>query len=1042
MRVFSLCVGLGAALALASPAVCRSGPAGATAPVQAQGADDQYRYVIGLADQELWGQVVREAEAFLRRYGNDERADEVRYRLGVAHQELDQCSRAVESFETLAGRTRYRRWREASYRLARCRMLLGQPDEAVATLERLLRGGADYLKEPATLLLADAQLERGAFADAERAYQRVGATDDPAAAADVAWGLAWCAYRLERGDRVLQRAQDYLDRFGPTDATRAREMHFLRGEALLADGLYEDAARAYAQVAEGPLEAPALRGRGFALAGLEQHAEAAGMFDRALRADSEGQLVSECSLQAGVEHLKAGSPERALQRLTHRSLDADPEALYWRARAQAQAGQHAQALATLDQALARRPEGGLERRIRSARGDALSTLGRKDEAVRAWSDAGSTRGRFNAAVASLEDGRRREAAELAEGLLADGARGVEATELALILGEARFAQADYAAAEPAYTRALEGANESPSSVSVPHVTLRLGWCRWFADDPARAAEHFERVARGGTEEAREAQFMLARAHLAAGDSQAAGEAFRGYLERYPQGLKRADALLALSQIESPEVGLQRLETLVERHPTHPLAPEAMLDLADRYSSGQDCERAIATYRALLARPASPQHAPARYGLAWCSYDVGRFDQALAAIEGLLSDREASRELVLAANELAVWSEIGRGNASGASAAFTALLERVPDASRWLDLSRKLIELLRQESDPNPARRVVQRMIELEAERPDPYCAASLAVEEVYLELEVGQIDEAQAALGRAHASLGTLARRAQPRTEVDALLPRVAEASFFVGEARFDAGEFESAATLYANAQQGGQSAVAERALYKGGFACLSKGDPKAAAERFTRLIEEHPESTLRLESIFLVGEAQYRAGMYEEAAVGLERLRRTARRHEVMPKAMFRLGLAYGQLERWADCAEVLTQLAKDSAEFPYLAEAELWRGRANARLGRGDASRRALARVIELDRGELSAAARIELGKLARTEGDLERALSEFLRVSVLYETETVAEALLLAGEVLEEQGDVQGAVGRYEELVKAHPDSPFARTAGQRMNKLRAR
>jgi TolA-binding protein len=233
---------------------------------------------------------------------------------------------------------------------------------------------------------------------------------------------------------------------------------------------------------------------------------------------------------------------------------------------------------------------------------------------------------------------------------------------------------------------------------------------------------------------------------------------------------------------------------------------------------------------------------------------------------------------------------------------------------------------------------------------------------------------------------------------------------------------------------------VRDRALYKMGFASLREEKFDDAERCFRTLVEEHKKSELFHESLFLLGESQYRRGDYENAALSLARVLKDAPRHAVRPKALFRLGLAYGGLERWKESAETLAVLVRETPSFENAAEAELARGRALAALGDARSARTAFDRVIALDRGVLSGRAHLEIGRLHQKSGNLDQALSEFLKVAVLYADENaVGEALLAAGEVLEAQGDVERARGQYKELVEKHPDSQFAATARQRMRTI---
>ncbi|MEO0652876.1 MAG: tetratricopeptide repeat protein, partial [Planctomycetota bacterium] len=83
------------------------------------------------------------------------------------------------------------------------------------------------------------------------------------------------------------------------------------------------------------------------------------------------------------------------------------------------------------------------------------------------------------------------------------------------------------------------------------------------------------------------------------------------------------------------------------------------------------------------------------------------------------------------------------------------------------------------------------------------------------------------------------------------------------------------------------------------------------------------------------------------------------------------------------------------------------------------------------------ISARARIELGKLAAARSELDTALSEFLKVAVLFaHDEEVAEALFRAGEVLEAQGNAAQARERFAEAASRYPETPFGDRARRRL------
>jgi len=206
---------------------------------------------------------------------------------------------------------------------------------------------------------------------------------------------------------------------------------------------------------------------------------------------------------------------------------------------------------------------------------------------------------------------------------------------------------------------------------------------------------------------------------------------------------------------------------------------------------------------------------------------------------------------------------------------------------------------------------------------------------------------------------------------------------------------------------------------------------------------DDYPKHELFGESLFLEGEALFRLDRLEEAVAAFQRLRREAPDHEVIPKALFRQGVALGRLGRWPECEEALTRLAQRSPDFENLAEAELWRGRALAAQKKGRAARAAFDRVVATDKGQLAAEARIGIGRLYEADDRTEEALSEYLKVAVLYaHDDEVAEALYRAGQCLETLGDADKARAQYEELVREHPQSAFVERARKALDRIAAR
>jgi len=991
----------------------------AFAPVQGE-ADDQYNFIVGLAERGRNDMVVKEAARFLEDYPRHAKVPLARYRLATAYFDLSKFGESRQHLSQLRGDEDFEFAAEVAFRLGQCELERDEHAAAAKAFEAVVQMGAGYLRTPATFLLGESRFRADDFEGAETLYDRVLRSEDAGDyAPDAAHGLAWCAWRRGNHDQAVLRCRRFLE--GWPDDPRSGEMHFLTGESQLESGRAAEALASYELVPAGPFHDSALRGAGFACAALENHAAAAARFGQLLAAYPDSRYADEARLHQGIHLLKAEQPAEALVAL---KSARGAEARYWRARAHAQAGASDKALAELDRALREEPSDELAQRIRVARGDALFDLGRTDEAAEAYEGAGSDYAMHAAAVARLNDGDAQEAVRLARQIVDPARNSSLRVEAQLTLGEALFALGEYEPAEAAFRVVSE---EDPDEGRRIRALSRLGWCKYLAGDANAAARRFAALVERHPEssEAREALFMQARASEAGGDEEGARTTYAKFIDRFDDGEQRSEALLRLARLEG-DGGMNRFRQLVDEAGDSPFAAQAHYELGERYAAARELDAARRHYAAVGKNfPEDALVPTANYGLAWCHYSGGDHARAATLLRALAADRRADAELVMASLELLVWAERKAGNPAGATSAWKLFTKLCTDEPRRFKAAKAAAGAISEGGDPKGADKLYAKLLETTQ---DASVAVGICIERAYLALDAEKLDAAE-----------TQVRTAYKYVPEDAPL---AEAFFFIGEARFELGEDERAAELYAIAAMAAEPSVAQRALYKGGFANLRRGSYDPAVRCFSQLVSEHPNSELFGESLFLTGETHYRAGRYGQAVQWLLRVRKEATGHEVTPKALFRLGLAQGKRERWSEASEVLAELVRRFPDFPNGVEAELWRGRALAKQEKRRGARQAFAKVIENDRGVLAAQARIELGRIALAEGDREAALSEFLRVAVLYaHEEEVAEALFLAGQVLEAQNEREGAIAQYREAVTKYPEAQYAQSAKERLEALGA-
>lgn len=977
-------------------------------------ADSRAAYIDGLHSRQLHDLLVDEAQDFLDQHGDHEHADLVRYRLASALLELSRPDDAAAHFRRLSQRPGFA-WRAAaSLRLGQCELRSGRPRQAIAPLTAALEDGDPTLAEPATVLLADAWL-RG-----ERPDQALPLFDQALArwprgahARDAGVGRAWCCQRLGRHEDAVAGAEALLSEGVEPGSPLALELHFIRGESLAALGRAAEAEAAFALVERGPFADAALRGRGFAADEQDRPERAAAHFAALLARHPESRFVAEASFQLGVQRLSAGDAEGAWQALSSPAVPRSAEARYWQARSAGALGQTDEALRLLDEAEALEPEPTLAGHVQTARGDLLAASGRSAEAAGAYARAGSSDALHAAAVTSLNAGNAAAALQLADRALAAG--GDDAL-LHLARGEALFALERPGEARPEFEQVIAGEHLGAQ----PRARSRLAWCAYQQGELADAGRDFESLAREhpSAPEADEAAFMTGRCRDELGDSAGAREAWTRYLAEHPAGAFVLEAQLGLAGERSPRERLPLLQAVVDGSNKPAQLSAALLQLGDTLAElGRPAEATPHLTRIIQQFSHTPSAPSARYSLAWLQLDAGDPQSACATLAPVLTpprDGPAPEpELRLAAHELAAWSWCLAGQPDRAEAVLSDLARLGAEPARLLASARSVAAAYTAAGQPDRAQALMDA---LSSAAPDAQ------VEAAWIALDAGHLDDAST---RARAALD-----AEPTSA------SAAEVAFFVGEAHFAAGDDAAAAPLFdATAAAGGE--LADEALYKSGFARLRAGDLALAAQRFDTLVAEHPHSALVGESLFLAGEACFRLGQFEQAAQRCRRVLSEHPRHEVGARARFRLGLSLAQLEQWQGASDALADLARRHSDFANLLEAELWRGRALAALGNGRAARAALERVVEQDRGVLSARARLELGHMHQAAGDTEHALSEYLKVAVLHASEDeVAQALLLAGDCLSTLGRADAATDRWRELLQRTPQHTLAADARRRL------
>lgn len=247
-----------------------------------------------------------------------------------------------------------------------------------------------------------------------------------------------------------------------------------------------------------------------------------------------------------------------------------------------------------------------------------------------------------------------------------------------VLDECHLRWADYAYADRVYSESIEHYQEVlakwPASTWIPFAYYGLGWSQLGTNQSSAARDSFASLmdkfpdhplairalyARGvagqkmgeyessrtdldqftaenPTEEhAGEALYLSSVCSSALKQPDRAVASLQRLLKDYPEYHRTDRALYdlawAFKESKQPEASLQQFQALAEKNPTSPFAVEALYHLAENDYALAKYEDAAQRYVIVQSHPALADNPElgekATYKLAWCDFQIGKFEQA-------------------------------------------------------------------------------------------------------------------------------------------------------------------------------------------------------------------------------------------------------------------------------------------------------------------------------------------------------------------------------------------------------------------------------
>ena len=227
----------------------------------------------------------------------------------------------------------------------------------------------------------------------------------------------------------------------------------------------------------------------------------------------------------------------------------------------------------------------------------------------------------------------------------------------------------------------------------------------------------------------------------------------------------------------------------------------------------------------------------------------------------------------------------------------------------------------------------------------------------------------------------------------------------------------------------------------------VAEGKWDRVAAVMNQLVQESPDSPLRLPAEYWIAEAAYRQGHFDEAGKRFGALsgRIAGRKDDWLAMIPLAPAQTLAQKKQWADAQAIAGRIATDYPDFREQYEVDYLLGRASAAQADFTGARRFYLKVVRSSTGgktETAAMAQWMIGETYFHQENYPAALREYLRVEILYSyPRWQAAALLQAGKCQEALGHPKDAADLYARLIKLYSNTEFTEEATRRLHGMEA-
>ena len=1011
---------------------------------------------------------IEEWERFLKDFPQDPLAAKAQYYMGVCYLQTQQLQKAIDSFRKVVQEhpradvleDAYLNLGWSQFSLARA----GEAElynEAANQFSELLRKFPQGKHAPQALFyLGEARYAQDNRKEAAAAYERL-LQNFPQASmrCDALYALG--VTREELGEYAA--AGSVYDLFLQNCQAHklATEVRMRKGETLLQTGKVDAAEKLFAEVARAEDFAAAdhaLMRQAFAAAQQNRYSNAAELYASLPNRFPESRYLPEARISAARSFYRANAFESAAEifrELIERDSPYAAEAAHWLSRIHLRNDRPSDALALVDQALARSDDDGMRVQLLLDRADALYEIPeRRGDALEQYTNILAEYGEhqlapqalYNAAFVALNIGKHGQAVEFASQFIARFPDHGLSPDVRYVAAEGYLQQGEHALAEQTYRQLLE---KYPQHDDIPTWQVRQLLSLYLQEKYAEVPKLAEKILRNLPTPAlrAEAQFLIGASHFYQNQFAAAERALRSAMTAEARWRQADETLLLLSRtlhkLNRTDDAIATAQQVLEDYPDTELRDRVYYRLGEYFYAAERYPAATAHYAKVLDETPDSSFIPyALYGKGWSQLKQQEFAEAARAF-GELIERFPEHESVTDAYFARAMSNRQAGRLEEAVRDLESYLRSdltsVQKADALYELGLAHVSL----KNHQQAAQAFERLLQENAN----YAHGDKVLYELAWAYK-SQQDHDQAV------------KTFRQLTERFPDKPLAAEAYFHIGEDYYEKNDFTSAVKAYEQAQQRTPvGELGEKTDYKLGWSYFQLEQYDLALAQFNHQVLTYPEGPLYSDAVFMKAESAFRMEDYEQALAGYRAAREVkAASPQIASLTLLHAGQSAAQLEQWQESQELLKSLIDQYPDSPYLAEAYYELGWAEQNLDQSAEALEAYEEAATRSRGEVGARARFMMGEIYFGQKEYEQAVRQFQRVMFGYGAQQApaevknwqAKAAFEAGRIAETQISgaqepqrrlqlVADAKKYYGEVVRSHPQHDLAAQAQQRLQVL---